>query len=215
MNDFKIPRRNILIGGGATALFATLPFKAAAANPTAVCSKVGQKILFKGKNYLCKKVNGKLRWQGLVPLKPTITTHPSPITSVAPIPSQSASATPTSTPSTTPTPSTSPSAVSGFLVAHISDLKEGQVKVVQANDLLGRQVGVALILQGLIVTAHSVICTHRGCQVTESSNQLVCPCHGSVFSGASGAVIQGPAQTPLATFKVAQVGNEIYIVGSN
>jgi cytochrome b6-f complex iron-sulfur subunit len=197
MDEFKVPRRNILIGGGAAALFATLPFKAAAANPTAVCSKVGQKILFKGKNYLCKRVNGKLRWQGLVPLKPKVTTHPSPNTSVA------------------PTPSTSPSTVSGFLVAHISDLKEGQVKVVQANDLLGHPVGVALILQGSIVTAHSVICTHRGCQVTESSNQLVCPCHGSVFSGASGAVIQGPAQTPLATFKVAQVGSEIYIVGSN
>ena len=210
MNEFKVPRRNILIGGGAAALFATLPFKASAATPTAVCSKVGQKILFKGKNYLCKKVNGKLKWQGLVPLKPKITTHPTPSTppSSSPIPK-------TSTPPPTPSPSTSPSTVSGFLVAHTSDLKEGQVKVVQANDLSGRLVGVALILQGSIVSAHSVICTHRGCLVAESSNQLVCPCHGSVFSGASGAVIQGPAQTPLATFKVAQVGNEIYIVGSN
>ena len=211
MNEFKVPRRNILIGGGAAALFATLPFKAAAAaTPTAVCSKVGQKILFKGKNYFCKKVNGKLKWQGLVPLKPIITTHPTPSTAPSSAPTPKA---PTASPA--PSPSTSPSTVSGFLVAHISDLKEGQVKVVQANDLLGRQVGVALILQGSIVTAHSVICTHRGCLVTESSNQLVCPCHGSVFSGASGAVIQGPAQTPLATFKVAQVGNEIYIVGSN
>lgn len=200
MTESKIPRRHLLIGSGATALFTALPFKALAATPTAVCTKVGQKIIFKGKNYECKKINGKLKWQGLVPLKPAITTHPAP----------HESSTPTS--SASPTPSTSPSTVSGFLVARISDLKEGQLKIVTAKNLAGRPVSVSLILQGSVVTAHSVICTHRGCLVVESGNQLVCPCHGSVFNGASGAVITGPAETPLATFKVAQVGDEIYIV---
>ena len=207
MTEFKVPRRHLLIGSGATALLAVLPFKALAVTPTAVCTRVGQKILFKGKNYECKKINGKLKWQGLVPLKPPITTHPASHTSSAPT-------SPATHPSATPTPSTSPSTVSGFLVARISDLKEGQLKVVMAKNLAGRPVGVSLILQGSVVSAHSVICTHRGCLVVESGNQLVCPCHGSVFNGTSGAVITGPAEIPLATFKVAQVGDEIYIVGS-
>ena len=202
MTEFKVPRRNLLIGSGATALFAALPFKALAATPTAVCTRVGQKIIFRGKNYVCKKINGKLKWQGLIPLKPPITTHPAPHTSSTP-----------SSPAA-PSPSTSPATVSGFLVARISDLKEGQLKVVMAKDLAGRPVGVSLILQGSVVSAHSVICTHRGCLVVASGDQLVCPCHGSVFNGASGAVITGPAEIPLATFKVAQVGDEIYIVGS-
>ena len=200
MTESKIPRRHLLIGSGATALLAVLPFKALAATPTAVCTRVGQKILFKGKNYECKKINGKLKWQGLVPLKPAITTHPVPHTS----------STPTSP--AAPSPSTSPTTVSGFLVARISDLKEGQLKIVTAKNLAGRPVGVSLILQGSVVTAHSVICTHNGCIVAASGNQLVCPCHGSVFNGVSGAVITGLAKTPLATFKVAQVGDEIYIV---
>lgn len=198
MTEFKVPRRNILIGGGATALLAALPFKAFAATPKAVCSKVGQKVLFKGKNYICKKVSGKLRWQAVVPLKPAIKTHPSPRSS-----------------STAPSPSTNPSTLSGFMVASISELKEGQVKIFVAKDLQGRSVGVALDLQGSVVTAHSVICTHQGCIVAESGNQLACPCHGSVFDGATGAVVNGPAQAPLAAFKVAQVGEEIYIVGAH
>ena len=159
MTEFKVPRRHLLIGSGATALLAVLPFKALAVTPTAVCTRVGQKILFKGKNYECKKINGKLKWQGLVPLKPPITTHPASHTSSAPTsPATHTSSAPTSP--AAPSPSTSPSTVSGFLVARISDLKEGQLKVVMAKDLAGRPVGVSLILQGSVVSAHSVICTH-------------------------------------------------------
>jgi cytochrome b6-f complex iron-sulfur subunit len=37
----------------------------------------------------------------------------------------------------------------------------------------------------------SRICTHQGCDTEVRSNELQCPCHGSVFS-ASGSVIRGP-----------------------
>jgi Rieske Fe-S protein len=191
MSNHPISRRPLLLGSGAAAFLTLLPFKALAAGPNAVCTKVGQKAIVKGRNYICVKSKGKLNWKLLTPAKPPIVVHPS--------------STPTST----------PASLSGFLVAHISDLQEGQVKVINANDLQGRSVGVALILVGKVVTAHSVICTHRGCSVQESNNQLACPCHGSIFNGLTGSVEQGPAQSPLPEYKVAQIDDGIYIVGDH
>ncbi len=66
------------------------------------------------------------------------------------------------------------------------------------------------------VTALSAICTHAGCQVSyqpgASGGQLVCPCHGSVFDATSGAVIQGPAATPLPKRRVVIHDGILYAV---
>lgn len=194
MAKFNAGRRNLLLGSGVSLLLTRIPGAAFAQGPTAVCSRVGQKSIIKGKNYICKKVNGKLQWVVLAPAKPPISIHPTP---------GSSSSTPTS----------APSKVSGYLVAHISDLTEGQVKIVTAKDLQGHSVTLALFLSGKVVTAHSTICTHQGCQIGESGAQLVCPCHGSVFDAQTGAVIHDPAQSPLRSYQVAQVGGEIYITG--
>ncbi len=46
--------------------------------------------------------------------------------------------------------------------------------------------------------AFSAICTHQGCTVNGVSNGVItCPCHGSTFDIATGAVTQGPATNPL------------------
>lgn len=50
--------------------------------------------------------------------------------------------------------------------------------------------------------AHSAICTHRGCTVEPRGADLHCPCHGSLFSAATGAVLHGPATTPLPSVAV-------------
>ena len=52
--------------------------------------------------------------------------------------------------------------------------------------------------------ATSRTCTHWGCSVKYdgTSDQLVCPCHGSRF-GVDGSNIKGPAKRPLAVFDVA------------
>lgn len=43
-------------------------------------------------------------------------------------------------------------------------------------------------------------CTHEACTIDGFSNsRFMCPCHGSQFSN-SGAVLVGPAPTPLPTF---------------
>ncbi len=66
------------------------------------------------------------------------------------------------------------------------------------------------------VTALSAICTHAGCQVSyqggATGGQLVCPCHGSVFDAKTGAVIQGPAVTPLPKRQVVIHDGILYAV---
>jgi nitrite reductase/ring-hydroxylating ferredoxin subunit len=62
--------------------------------------------------------------------------------------------------------------------------------------------------------AFSSICTHAGCAVSEvQQSQIVCPCHGSVFSAADGSVLQGPAQTPLTPVGITVNGSTISITG--
>ena len=59
------------------------------------------------------------------------------------------------------------------------------------------------------VFAYSTICTHQGCSVTynKGKKKLICPCHGAQFDPLAGAKpTAGPAETPLATIKVAIKG---------
>ena len=59
--------------------------------------------------------------------------------------------------------------------------------------------------------AYSAICTHQGCTVAYQGGQLACPCHGSVFDPASGgAVVTGPATTPLPEIPVKVQGGEVF-----
>lgn len=59
----------------------------------------------------------------------------------------------------------------------------------------------------------SSICTHAGCQINaynSATQQYDCPCHGSIFT-ASGAVIQGPAVTPLPSYPSVLTGTGIEV----
>jgi thiosulfate dehydrogenase [quinone] large subunit len=62
--------------------------------------------------------------------------------------------------------------------------------------------------------AHSAICTHAGCTVEYGGGQLVCPCHGSIFDARTGAVLQGPALTPLPARRVIEHAGQLYAVPS-
>jgi cytochrome b6-f complex iron-sulfur subunit len=60
--------------------------------------------------------------------------------------------------------------------------------------------------------ALSKICTHEGCTVgyNKDTNQLPCPCHGSVFT-ATGSVVTGPAQSNLKVYNVKKEGDILTI----
>lgn len=62
------------------------------------------------------------------------------------------------------------------------------------------------------VIALSAICTHEGCLVDFDSTQnlIVCPCHGSEFAE-SGAVVRGPARTPLVSYPTALSGDQLVV----
>ncbi|MEV0412174.1 Rieske (2Fe-2S) protein [Streptomyces sp. NPDC050448] len=56
----------------------------------------------------------------------------------------------------------------------------------------------------------TAVCTHQGCIVSKVENGTIdCPCHGSKFQIADGAVAHGPASRPLAEqqITVAPDGN--------
>jgi Rieske Fe-S protein len=56
---------------------------------------------------------------------------------------------------------------------------------------------------GDAVHAFSAVCTHQGCTVDKVvGGHIECPCHGSTFDAATGAVTGGPAPRPLPTIKV-------------
>ncbi|GAA4658256.1 Rieske (2Fe-2S) protein [Arthrobacter cryoconiti] len=61
------------------------------------------------------------------------------------------------------------------------------------------------------VVAYTDICTHAGCQIAPSGTNFKCPCHGSVFKGADGTVVTGPAKKALPRFAAAIDGDWITV----
>ena len=62
------------------------------------------------------------------------------------------------------------------------------------------------------LTAVSAVCTHAGCTVEYQGGVLFCPCHGSRFNAQTGAVLQGPASTPLPPKRVIERNGKVYAV---
>jgi Rieske Fe-S protein len=60
--------------------------------------------------------------------------------------------------------------------------------------------------------AFSAVCTHMGCIVNQiSDGKIECPCHGSEYSIASGAVLRGPAPKPLPAKQIKVSGDSIFL----
>jgi thiosulfate dehydrogenase (quinone) large subunit len=62
--------------------------------------------------------------------------------------------------------------------------------------------------------AFDAVCPHAGCTVEydKSAAVMVCPCHGSQFNAATGAVEVGPAATGLSPITIAKGGNgQLYV----
>jgi len=63
------------------------------------------------------------------------------------------------------------------------------------------------------LTIFSAKCTHLGCLINhQSKNQIICPCHGSIFSSL-GEPIKGPARNPLKKldYSYDQTGKKIIV----
>jgi cytochrome b6-f complex iron-sulfur subunit len=93
------------------------------------------------------------------------------------------------------------------------DLTNSQYAALQTDGgfVYVQNIIVAKTVNGNYV-AVSAICTHQGgiVQYTTSNNSFYCPVHGSDFS-TSGAVLQGPAYSPLTQYKTALSGNSLRV----
>ena len=212
----KVVRRREVVGGlGLSALLLLFPSLAVAAGPTLKAAKVGQKVVWRGYVYTVVKSKGKLVWkQGAKVATATASASSTPSASATPTASAtpSATATPTPTPTATQTPSPTPSPTpDGAFVANSSEIKEGQVKIIEVNTAKNQYPSFSFSRLNGKVYAVSIVCTHAGCKVVVEKTDLVCNCHMSYFSPFDGAAQSGPARLPLTRYEVTEKDGKIYI----
>ncbi|KQY43983.1 Rieske (2Fe-2S) protein [Cellulomonas sp. Root137] len=81
--------------------------------------------------------------------------------------------------------------VDSHRLAAVDDIPDGGGIVIADEKLV-------LTRDGDTVRCFSAVCTHQGCLVGGvRDGEIRCPCHGSAFDAATGAVVQGPATEPL------------------
>lgn len=96
-----------------------------------------------------------------------------------------------------------------------TDLPIGTRSSITVSDPLnGREPTVLLYRSGEdTVVAYSNECPHQGCAVSGDSpgEEFHCPCHGSRFAPADGAVLAGPARTGLTRYAAAIKDGQILV----
>lgn len=103
------------------------------------------------------------------------------------------------------TPGHATSDEGGDALAKASDVPPGTA--VSATTSGGKPAIVSHPRGGEIIGL-SAICTHMGCTVAPSGDELHCPCHGSVYD-ATGKVVHGPAPRPLPRIPVTVRGGDV------
>ncbi|MFI6809461.1 Rieske (2Fe-2S) protein [Streptomyces luteogriseus] len=103
-----------------------------------------------------------------------------------------------------PTGDGATSGPAGQALANIDEIPVGGGKIFE-----DQKVVVTQPEQGRL-KAFSAICTHMHCLVGSVSDGTInCPCHGSKFKIADGAVAHGPATQPLPAEQITVEGNSI------
>ncbi len=93
--------------------------------------------------------------------------------------------------------------------ASVGELAPGDMKLVE----MGGKMAALANVDGHYF-AFSDTCTHLECSLAEGTIEgeaVECPCHGSQFNVKTGAVVEGPAHTPIAVYAVRVQGNDILV----
>ena len=99
------------------------------------------------------------------------------------------------------------------VIAQAGEIPIGGFKIFQYPDL--DKPCLLIRLNDDNYVAYSRLCTHVQCPVSydPEGHEIVCPCHGGVFSVADGSVLQGPPKDPLPRIVLARRGEEIVATG--
>lgn len=104
-------------------------------------------------------------------------------------------------------PGAPPQAPSGGGLARTTDIPVGGGQVFPTEEVVVTQPAPAQF------RAFSAICTHQGCAVGGVEDGTInCPCHGSKFAIADGAVVDGPATQPLPSREAVVDGGWVRVV---
>ena len=94
-------------------------------------------------------------------------------------------------------------------------LELGGTQVVDVPVPSGGTTGVVVTRTDTGITALRVNCTHAGFPVARVGNVLECELHGSRFEPTTGAVLNGPAVSPLFRYEATESNGGIYVTVSN
>jgi len=95
-----------------------------------------------------------------------------------------------------------------------SDFEPGSLKTtdvaVGGGVVLDEQAVVVVQPEEGTFLAYTAVCPHQGCLVNRVvENEIICPCHDSVFSAVDGAVVRGPALQGLTSAAISVDGGVI------
>lgn len=91
----------------------------------------------------------------------------------------------------------------------VDEVPDGEVRSFDANG-----VPVAVANVGGSLYAFDDTCPHRQCSLAEGDLEettIICACHGSEFDVRTGAVLNGPANDPVASYQVAAEDGQIQL----
>ncbi|WP_157248429.1 Rieske (2Fe-2S) protein [Nonomuraea typhae] len=89
------------------------------------------------------------------------------------------------------------------VLARTKDIRVGGGKIVKGKYVITRP-------KKNVFRCFSATCTHQGCTVASVSGGTInCPCHGSKYDIATGAVVRGPAPRALPRKKIKVSGGRI------
>jgi nitrite reductase/ring-hydroxylating ferredoxin subunit len=196
----SINRRGILATGLASLFSVFTSSVFAAQGPTLKPKKIGEVIDWQNKRYTAIKSGKKLVWNKGVQI-------PVPST-----PSPKARSTPTPLASVEAKPTTAPAKITEIRIAASSDIAVGQTKMFMNKDKFGRGKPYIITRTTKELVAFDNVCTHSGCGVEVDRDDLICRCHTSYFDSKTGKAISGPANSPLRSYEIKEVGGEIFVM---
>jgi len=98
-----------------------------------------------------------------------------------------------------------------IVVATTDELQVNQMKLLRVGD---RRIVLARTEHGYV--AFDDHCTHRGGSLAGGAmicGTVQCPWHGSQFDVRTGEVRAGPAEKPIATYRIEQAGGNVRLIG--